>query len=121
MASRNVISGNTNEGILITDATSTGNKVQGNYIGTNRAGTVGIPNNRGVLFDVATSGNLIGTDSDGFSDATEGNLISGNTGGFGYGIQLSQSSNNKVAGNTIGLDATGAVLANNFGIVVNFS
>ncbi len=37
-AYRNVISGNGNDGILIADAGTTGNLVQGNRIGTNAAG-----------------------------------------------------------------------------------
>jgi Matrixin/PKD domain/Right handed beta helix region/Periplasmic copper-binding protein (NosD) len=118
---RNVISGNT-IGVQIANGGSTGNKIQGNYIGTNAIATAAVPNDRGVLFDVGTSGNIVGTDGDGTSDATEGNLISGNAGAFGYGVQLSQSSNNFIAGNTIGTNAIGsAALANFFGIVVNFS
>src|SRR5262249_60252271 len=46
----NVISGNTGAGITITDSGTTGNLVQGNYIGTNVAGTAGLGNSdSGVL------------------------------------------------------------------------
>src|SRR5207247_8261318 len=46
-AARNVISGNINYGILIENgggAAGAGNIIQGNYVGTNAAGTAAIPN-----------------------------------------------------------------------------
>ncbi len=119
---RNVISGNIQTGITLNDSGTTGNKIQGNYIGTNAAGTGALGNDRGILLDVGTAGNIVGTDGDGTNDATEGNLISGNSGAFGYGVHISQSDNNLVAGNIIGLKAGGAAaLGNSVGIVVNFA
>jgi hypothetical protein len=46
-AARNVISGNNNTGIFMTAGT-TGNLVQGNFIGTNAAGTAAVGNGTGV-------------------------------------------------------------------------
>ncbi|MBX3400671.1 MAG: right-handed parallel beta-helix repeat-containing protein [Gemmataceae bacterium] len=118
---RNVISGNIQTGITLNDSGTTGNKIQGNYIGTNAVGTGALGNDRGILLDVGTAGNIVGTDGDGTNDATEGNLISGNSGAFGYGVHISQSDGNTVAGNIIGLKAGGAAaLGNTVGIVVNF-
>jgi hypothetical protein len=70
---RNVISGNTGFGVSILGAGSGGNQVAGNYIGTNAAGTGGVPNQgRGV--QVEASNNAIGGTADG-----AGNLIAFNT------------------------------------------
>src|SRR5215207_344041 len=69
---RNIISGNGAWGIRISDAESTGNKVQGNYIGTDVTGRVtdpdGIPNNgdelgnlfNGVSIQTGSSNTTIG-------------------------------------------------------------
>ena len=111
---RNVLSGNTSEGILLTGAGTTGNKVQGNYIGTNAAGTSAIGNStNGVRLELDANANIIGTDLDATNDATEGNLVSGNT--FN-GIQLWGSSvtGNFVRGNLVGVNAAAtATIANN--------
>ncbi|HEY1376238.1 MAG TPA: choice-of-anchor Q domain-containing protein [Gemmataceae bacterium] len=52
--------------------------IQGNYIGTNAAGTAASANGIGV-FIVSANGALIGSDLDGTNDAAERNVISGNT------------------------------------------
>jgi hypothetical protein len=41
-AARNVVSGNASNNVFLNDPTITGNKIQGNYIGTNAAGTAAI-------------------------------------------------------------------------------
>ncbi|MGH8245956.1 MAG: NosD domain-containing protein, partial [Gammaproteobacteria bacterium] len=94
---RNVISGNTDEGILIDDP-ATGNLVVGNYIGTDALGTSALPNQTGVW--VFGNGNAVGG-----SAPAEGNLISGN----GYGVQLTGASNNTISGNRVGTDVTGTL------------
>ena len=110
---RNILSGNT-FGILMTDLLSTGNLIQGNYIGTNAAGDATIPNTQtGIL--------LWGEDNTiGGSEAGAGNVISGNS--FA-GIDLGGgSSTTLIQGNYIGTDGTGtAALGNDLGIFLNFS
>ncbi|MCA9062978.1 MAG: right-handed parallel beta-helix repeat-containing protein, partial [Planctomycetaceae bacterium] len=67
VAARNIISGNTETGILLEGPSATQNIVQGNSIGTDITGTVAIANNRGVQI------------TNGTGDLVTGNLISGNT------------------------------------------
>ena len=71
-AARNLISGNTNDGIDVSDASL--NQVEGNYIGTNAAGTAALPNgSRGVSITGGSSANTVG----GTTSAAR-NVISGN-------------------------------------------
>ena len=100
-SARNVISGNTSNGLRI-DQNTTGNTVQGNYIGTNATGTAGLGNGEGIY--IAANNNLIGG-----SAAGAGNLISNN----GSGIRL-EGDNNNIMGNTFGTDVTGTVNLGNF-------
>jgi len=107
---RNLISGNTGYGILISGTGSFSNSARGNYIGTTRHGTV-LPYDVGNSLDGVriTSGhnNTIGGDASG-----EGNLISGNT-GAGIAVSGSNAQNNDIFGNSIGTDINGtAVIAN---------
>ena len=96
---RNVISGNTNDGIYITGASATNNLIQGNYIGTNVSGTAAIGNGAiGVRITGNASGNTIGG-----ATAGAGNLISGNA---NSGVYI-DASNTNVKGNLIGTNATG--------------
>ncbi len=71
-AARNVISGNTNNGVEIVLVTDTGNVIQGNYIGTDITGTQPIRNNPAGIY-IAGCSNLIGG-----TVAGAGNVISGN-------------------------------------------
>ena len=107
-AARNVISGNTREGVYL--YTGYNNTVQGNYIGTNAAGTAAVANAIGLQIHSNTGGNLVGGSLPG-----EGNLISGNT---AVGVKLrGGGGNNTLRGNTIGLNAAGtAAIANATGI-----
>ena len=67
----NLISGNMGDGVEITGTGTTGNVVAGNYIGTDVTGTIAIANHAGVEIDSGATGNLIGTNGAGVSDALE--------------------------------------------------
>jgi hypothetical protein len=116
-AARNLLSGNA-EGVHIFNSGGAGNNlVQGNYIGTNAAGTAAIPNSGDAAIRITNStGNQIGG-----TTAGAGNVISGNT---TSGISIDTSANNNIVqGNRIGTDAaaTGALPNTRFGIVVGIS
>jgi CSLREA domain-containing protein len=96
---RNVISGNNNDGVLIADAGTTGNIVQGNRIGTNAAGTAAVANLRGIELASSASSAIGG------AVAGAGNLISGNL----AGITINASNNNTIEGNRIGTDVSGTL------------
>jgi hypothetical protein len=106
---RNLISGNNNDGVRIEFSDSTGNQVQGNFIGTDVTGMLDLGNSgRGVFID-NTPGNTIGGTSAGAR-----NLISGNDTG-GVGIFNSAATENQVQGNFIGTDVTGTLDLGNSG------
>ena len=108
-SARNVISGNTFSGIVVSGANNT---IQGNFIGTNASGTAAIPNGTSGI-DVATSlqiNNILV----GGTAAGAGNVISGNG---NSGINLGPG--NTVQGNLIGTDVTGTkAVPNGTGITV---
>ncbi len=97
----NVISGNAGSGINLNGSTSSGNLIQGNFVGVNPSGSVGIPNGGDGITLNSAPANLIGGTSPG-----EGNLISGN-GKAGILLNGSGSRLNQIAGNLIGTDAAG--------------
>ena len=102
---RNIISGNNNDGIRLTDADDV--VIAGNYIGTNRSGLGAIGNlGFGIHIQSNTSNTQIGTDGDGSQDDIEGNVISGNLSGY-RSIPGGTGTNNYLAGNYIGTDASG--------------
>jgi len=76
----------------------TGNTIEGNFIGTDRAGVVAKPNGVGIAMRERSFGNTIGG-----SALSDRNLISGNT---NTGIEVG-SSNNTVRGNLVGTNASG--------------
>lgn len=101
-ADRNVISGNTLNGIRM-DATAratTSNTISMNYIGTNAAGTAALANgDNGIYITGGAQSNTIGGTS-------IGNVISGNT-DSGILIDGATSTGNSILGNNIGLNAVG--------------
>ncbi|HUY32931.1 MAG TPA: PKD domain-containing protein [Pirellulales bacterium] len=102
---RNVISGNSADGVNINGSASTGNAVEGNYIGTDATGSVALANGTGGGISDAGGATTIGA-------VGAGNVISGNTGG---GISVFASGDTIVA-NYIGTNATGtAAIANGYG------
>ena len=106
----NLISGNGGDGVQITAASTTANQVQGNYIGTDVAGTAALGNAANGV-EIASAGNTVGGAAaagsvlpgvGSLTTAFAGNLISGNE---QNGILLSGTGNN-VQENFIGADAT---------------
>ncbi|MFN2511684.1 MAG: carboxypeptidase regulatory-like domain-containing protein [Pyrinomonadaceae bacterium] len=99
-AARNVLSGNLRAGIAMGELSSTGNLVQGNFIGTNAAGTADLGNTTNGVFQSLATSTIGGT------VAGARNIISGNT---NPGIVFNGSSGNLVQGNLIGTDVTGTI------------
>ena len=108
VAERNVISGNNWFGVEFLGSGTSGNVVQGNYIGTDATGLVALGNsNGGVSFWNASTNNQLGS---GLAGA--GNVIAGNE----TGVLLANAvANNKVQGNLIGLGADGSTVVANTG------
>ncbi|MEG4858743.1 SdrD B-like domain-containing protein [Microcoleus sp. K1-B6] len=103
---RNVISGNTADGIVIVGG-SGGNQVLGNYVGTNAAGTAALPNASGVT--------IVGVPN----NTVSGNVISGNS-NSGTVILNPGATNNILTGNFIGTNFDGTLPVPNtaFGVAI---
>jgi hypothetical protein len=104
-----VVSGNNQFGVYLSDASTSGNTVQNNYLGTNAAGDAAVSNGGfGLVIDFAAA-----------NTSVLGNVISGNTAAstslYRGGIYL-WANGATIQGNLIGLDATGShALANGGG------
>jgi titin len=97
-AARNIISANGDNGVLITGPSGTSNFVQGNYIGTDIAGTSDRGNgSHGVVID-GMDGNTVG------GNPGQTNLISGND---ADGVHIIGADNTLIQGNLIGTDVAG--------------
>ncbi len=106
------------DGIELNGASSTGNTIEGNYIGTDASGTVDFGNTQhGVTLVSGASTNVLGG-----TTAGSRNIISGND-DVGVNIRDTNTANNRVEGNFIGSDMTGlAPLGNTIeGVVVGGS
>ncbi|GAC1387371.1 MAG: hypothetical protein NVS1B7_1500 [Candidatus Saccharimonadales bacterium] len=118
---RNILSGNGGAGVFLTGASSTGNIVAGNYIGTNSAGTFGIGNKK-MGIGIGSSPGAVGANSNtigGTTGTTPGtactgacNLISGN-GQNGIFMTGSECGGHIIVGNYIGINAQGAAAIGN--------
>jgi hypothetical protein len=117
----NVISGNTDRGVVLGDLaggihTVTQNTVQGNLIGTDATGTCALPNRVGVELH---AGGGVSSNTIGGATAAARNVISGNT---DWGITLVDHTNdNSVQGNFIGTDINGAALGNGGGALISYA
>jgi hypothetical protein len=115
-AARNVISGNSLQGILISGTGSSGNFIAGNFIGVAADGTTLLGNEwSGVELGGGAEGNLIG----GTSPAAR-NIISANE---NYGVLLhgEGTTGNFVQGNSIGTTCYGDAAGNTWSGVAAFS
>ncbi len=118
-AQRNVLSGNGNYGVIVYGAGASGTAIQGNFIGTNAAGTAALTNGSGgvvtgssAVFNDPSPTEALGVRIGG-AGAGEGNLISGNT-TFGveiYGLAPTGAATSlgdtRLEGNRIGTNAAG--------------
>ncbi len=102
--SGNIISGNAECGVIVRGNGTDENLVIGNGIGVNRSGDDELPNSfYGVLLDEGAARNTIGG-----TESGSGNVIVRN--GFsGIALMNATTNNNRVLGNHVGVDATGAL------------
>jgi hypothetical protein len=104
MGERNIISGGHDVGLYIS-GNSAWSIVEGNFIGTDVTGTVGLQNTVGVVIDGGADNNRIGGTAYGAR-----NVISGNS--FGVDISGSLTTSNNLWGNRIGRDVNALPLGN---------
>lgn len=108
----NLISGN-RFGVQIQNPDASGNRVVGNYIGTDLTGQTPLSNGLGVVIRDGPRDNQVGGASE-----LERNIISGNT---TSNISIEKASENRVFGNYIGTDLTGSrVFTTTFGVLIGF-
>jgi len=105
-AAANVVSGNSGDGLFLR---CTSCSIEGNFIGTNAAGTAALANYTGINMNGG------GTMVIGGATSAAGNVISGN---HGTGIELSETTDVTIQGNRIGTTLGGAALGNGVGVGV---
>lgn len=96
-SARNILSGNNQYGVLLNGAGSSGNTVQGNYVGTDLAGALDVGNTLDGINVLGAPNNSVGGTA-----AGAGNLVSGND---RHGVSLSGATATTVRGNLIGTNA----------------
>ena len=110
----NVLSGNRSYGLFIVTRGTDGNIFRGNKVGTDATGTTALPNDVGLMLAADAKDNVIGGDA-----PEDRNLFSGN---LYAGIEVTDAGteNNRIAGNFVGVNATGnQPLPNGNGIIVS--
>ncbi|HNQ68896.1 MAG TPA: T9SS type A sorting domain-containing protein [Bacteroidales bacterium] len=111
-AKRNIISGNSESGLIISGESSGNNTIIGNFIGTSINGNDSVPNGNGIMI-VNASDNQIGGNSTG-----KRNVISGNR-SIGLLINGTGANLNIAEGNYIGIDVSGMqALSNHYGVII---
>ena len=109
----NLIAGNQQSGVYLLGPGADHNRLWGNRIGVNAAGTVRLPNRQDGVTLMEAAANVIGDCRPG-----GGNLIAGN-GESGIYIGGNASVSNVVLGNRIGVNAAGtAALSNQWGVAI---
>jgi titin len=110
---RNLISGNM-DGVLVLRSGTAGDTIEGNYIGTNAAGTAALANTNIGVYLSGAGGVTVGGTASG-----AGNVISGNTTAGVY-LAGSGAANDLIEGNSIGIEVGGVgALANGVGIYLS--
>ena len=103
-AARNVISANIGHGVQVLLGAAMNHLVQGNFIGTDATGTIGLGNQGDGVEMLSGTQNIINCTVGG-TTAGAGNVISANA---GVGVQfITVGTSNLVQGNIIGADASG--------------
>ncbi len=97
---RNVIGGNDGDGVRVNNSGASNTVIQGNYIGTNAAGTSALQNYHGVSVYHGADTTIGG------ATAGQGNLISGNN-QQGIRIEGTDATGTLIKGNLIGTDVNG--------------
>ena len=129
VSARNVVSGNFLQGITLGPeldspypniGLTTGNLIQGNFIGTDVTGTAAIGNELVGIFILIASSNQIGGAIAGARNVISGNagigVLISSTGRLADSTPISGPANdNLVQGNFIGTDASGSIALGNFG------
>ncbi len=103
----NVISGNRQNGILVTGTGTTLNSIVGNLVGPAPGGSRSIGNGDDGVLLIGVSANRIGGPGDSGRNIISGNLFSGIV------LRGERCDSNRVQGNFIGLDATGRAAMGN--------
>ena len=118
----NVVSGNGGEGIRIDGFRSTGNVIQGNFVGTSASGNVDLGNDlSGIYIRRAGQNTLIGNVVSG-NDGFAGIAICGTPASCGGGQDTglsSDASGNIIRGNIVGLNALATAALGNAGYGVS--
>jgi parallel beta-helix repeat protein len=105
----NLVSGNEQIGIRLFGASTTGNLIRNNRVGTDVSGAFALPNNiSGIELQQGAHDNVI-----------EGNLVSGNV-GIGIHLTDAETSGNSVRNNRVGtdIDGTNPLSNTSFGIAL---
>ena len=109
----NLISGNTGNGILVSDNGSDNNIIQGNLIGTDITGESLLGNGTGINIHGGPNNTMVGGDT-----LAARNIIAGN---LGAGIEIGgiSTDDTQVHGNYIGIDVSGTqAMPNNWGVLI---
>jgi CSLREA domain-containing protein len=112
-AARNIISANDQRGVTIEDADATGNKVRGNFIGTDKNGTADLGNFASGVFIGDAPDNTVGG-----TTAAARNIISGND-GSGVDVFGASATGNHILSNSINDNAALGIDLGNDGVTAN--
>jgi len=106
-AARNVVSGNTADGIVLRGAGTAGNRIEGDFVGTSTDGTHAVPNlGDGIVLHDGVAATTIGGTSAGARNVSSGNGLSGV-------CICGTASATLVEGDYVGTDATGLAALDN--------